>query len=171
MPSPPRSAWRALRSTATRGLCPPWSRRESRSPACARWTMVSASFVKELGVFVATMTDLDRRGVETIVREAPRARRGRGVRPPLARHGRGRPRRWRPASEPRPRRALLSRGAPRDGAGRGGRRPHLGRGRRGEPDPRSGERHGRACRARGERLRRLASPSARRLFSPSPDGL
>ena len=85
--------------------------------------------VKELGVFVATMTDLDRRGVETVVREAL------DERVEVRRSSTSRStwtwstRRWRLASEPpSAARALLSRGAPRDGAGRGGRRPHLGRG-------------------------------------------
>ena len=104
------------------------------------------------------MSELDRRGVEEVLREALERARGRGVRARLARHGRGRSRGRARRRHAGARRALVPRGAPGDGADRRVGAPRLARGRRGEPDPRPPERDGRARRRAGRERARRADP-------------
>ena len=99
--------------------------------------------IKELGVAVYTMSDIDRRGVEPVLREALERVDGAPfvhvsvdldlVDPDVA-----------PGSARLRAAVLVPRGAPGDGARGGERPPDVPRARRGEPDPRPRERDGRA---------------------------
>ena len=97
------------------------------------------ALVRELGIAVYTISDLDRRGVEPVIDEALARVAGGSfvhvsvdldvVDPEFA-PGVG---------DPVSGRALVPRGAPRARARRGGGRAGLARARRGEPDPRPRE--------------------------------
>ena len=124
--------------------------------------------VRELGLAVYTMSEIDRRGVEDVVREALARADGApfvhvsldmDVVDPDVAPGRG---------HADPRRSLLPRGAPRDGARLRVGPPQLARDRRGEPDPGSDERdRGARRRARRERARR-AHPLTLQLGAARP---
>ena len=108
--------------------------------------------LREAGVAVFTISDVDRRGVEPVLKEALERVSGAPLRPCL---GRPRPRgpgRRAGCRHARHGRLLVPGGAPCAGARRGERTAHVARARRGEPDPRPRERDGQACgRAGGER--------------------
>ena len=139
----PRDAARRLLSagrrtgSSTSGFpCPPSTRPVSRSSAFARSTRPSAAFLREAGIRVFTMSDIDRIGIERAMREALDRVAGPGLRSRLTRPRLARPGGRARCRHARARRADLPRGASRLRARRrvGDRR--LLRGRRGESDPR-----------------------------------
>ena len=117
---------------AALGLCDGFSRDGLRLPAVdpQRVALVGVrsldpgeqELVRELGVAVYTISDLDRRGMEPVIAEALERVAGRVVRPRLGRPGRRRSRGGARCRRPGARRPLVPRGASRAGARRGGRR-------------------------------------------------
>ncbi len=97
------------------------ARAASRCSAAGASTTASDELIRELGLAVFTMSEIDRRGLEAVVRDALDVVAGALVRPPVARPRRRRSRGRAGRRHAGARRAVLPRGAPRDGARRRGR--------------------------------------------------
>ena len=116
--------------------------------------------LRDAGVRVFTMSEIDRIGIERAVRESLDRISGSGFVHVSLRHGRARPRDRAGCGNAGARRPDLPRGAPRARARRGVGPGGLARGGRGEPDPRPGEHDGASPPSSSSRAR-----SARRSSS------